>query len=51
MSTKRGESDENLIEKNDLLDSKGAYVCCRDNSRVAELAEAIEDNFPSSPGA
>ncbi|XWS13777.1 hypothetical protein CRYUN_Cryun36dG0067400 [Craigia yunnanensis] len=49
MSTKRGESDENLIEKNDLVDSKGAYFCCQDNSQVAEIAEAMINNFPSSP--
>ncbi|XP_022739593.1 uncharacterized protein LOC111291806 isoform X2 [Durio zibethinus] len=49
ISTKRGESDQNLGEKNDLADSKRAYVCYRGNSRVAEIAEAMENNFPSSP--
>lgn len=51
MSTRRGESDQNLTEKNGLVDTKGAYIGCRDNSRVAEIAEAMENNFPSSPGA
>ncbi|XVF38358.1 hypothetical protein REPUB_Repub20aG0094600 [Reevesia pubescens] len=49
ISTKIAESDENLIEKNDIVDSKGAYFCCRDNSQVAELIEPMENNFPSSP--
>ncbi|XP_022722977.1 uncharacterized protein LOC111280085 [Durio zibethinus] len=49
ISTKRGESDDNLIEENDLGDSKGAYLYCRDNSQVAEIAEAMENNFRSSP--
>ncbi|XVE81760.1 hypothetical protein DITRI_Ditri15bG0091500 [Diplodiscus trichospermus] len=49
MSTKREESDENLTEKNDLVDSKEAYFCRRGNSQVAEVAEAMENNTPSSP--
>ncbi|XVF28684.1 hypothetical protein REPUB_Repub15cG0051300 [Reevesia pubescens] len=49
--TKRGESDENVVDKNDLVDSKGAYFSCRENSQVAEpeIAEAMENNFRSSP--
>ncbi|XVF66551.1 hypothetical protein PTKIN_Ptkin10aG0045900 [Pterospermum kingtungense] len=46
MCTKRGESNQNPTEKNGLVDS---YICCRHNSRVAEIAEAMENNFPSSP--
>ncbi|XVE65900.1 hypothetical protein DITRI_Ditri08aG0037100 [Diplodiscus trichospermus] len=49
ISTKRGETDQNLNEKNDLVDSKGAYACFRDNNQVVEIAEAMENNFPSSP--
>ncbi|XWS39241.1 hypothetical protein CRYUN_Cryun18bG0033700 [Craigia yunnanensis] len=49
ISSKRGESDQNPFEKNDLVDSKGAYVCFRDKSRVADIAEAMESNFPSLP--
>ncbi|EOY05910.1 hypothetical protein QUC31_016535 [Theobroma cacao] len=49
ISTKGGEPQQNLMENNDLVDSKGAYVCCPNNSQVAEIAEAMENNFPSSP--
>ncbi|XVF62958.1 hypothetical protein PTKIN_Ptkin09bG0050800 [Pterospermum kingtungense] len=43
ISRKKGESDEKKV------DSKEAYLCCRDDSQVAETAEAMEKNFPSSP--
>ena len=51
ISTKGEESEEKLIEKNDEVDSKGAYSCCPNNSQVAEIAVAMEDKFPSSSGA
>ncbi|KAE8718356.1 Zinc knuckle family protein, putative isoform 3 [Hibiscus syriacus] len=46
LNPKIGESDENLFEENDLVDSKGAYFSCRDNTPVAEIADAIKNNFP-----
>ncbi|GMI70472.1 hypothetical protein HRI_000716500 [Hibiscus trionum] len=47
INPKIGKCDENLIEENDLVDSKGACFSCEDNTPVAEIADRIENNFPS----
>ncbi|KAK8495767.1 hypothetical protein V6N12_024996 [Hibiscus sabdariffa] len=49
INPKIGKSDEKLIEENDLVDSKGVYFSCQDNTPVAEIADPIKNNFPSPP--
>ncbi|KAK8539489.1 hypothetical protein V6N13_104277 [Hibiscus sabdariffa] len=49
INTKKGKSDEKLIEENDLVDSKGVYFSCQDNTPVVEIADPIKNNFPSPP--